>query len=60
MNAMYMCRLPAHAAHIPPADPANGLRKLKATLLDEANEIDDIVAAFQSENLAVRRSGRKC
>ena len=30
-----------------PADPADRLRKFKATLLDEVNEIDDIVTAVE-------------
>jgi NTP pyrophosphatase (non-canonical NTP hydrolase) len=43
MNAMY--RLPAQPSPKLPADPADRLRKFKATLLDEVNEIDEIVAA---------------
>ncbi|WP_426398205.1 pyrophosphatase [Ralstonia sp. R-29] len=45
MNAMY--KLPAQATPGLPADPADRLRKFKATLLDEINEIDDIVAACE-------------
>lgn len=47
MNAMY--KLPAESAPVLPADPADRLRKFKATLLDEINEIDDIVAACESK-----------
>ena len=45
MNAMY--KLPAQDTPVLPADPADRLRKFKATLLDEVNEIDDIVAACE-------------
>lgn len=47
MNAMY--KLPAQPTPILPAEPADRLRKFKATLLDEVNEIDDIVAACESK-----------
>jgi hypothetical protein len=47
MNAMY--KLPAQDTPVLPADPADRLRKFKATLLDEVNEIDDIVAACESD-----------
>ena len=43
MNAMY--RLPQHASPAIPADVAERLKKFKATLLDEVNEIDEIVDA---------------
>ncbi len=43
MNAMY--KLPVQAAPVLLIQPADRLRKFKATLLDEVNEIDDIVAA---------------
>ena len=46
MNAMY--KLPAQDAPVLPADPIDRLRKFKATLLDEVNEIDEIVAACES------------
>lgn len=42
MNAMY--KLPVHERPSLPADPADRLRKFKATLLDEVSEIDAIVA----------------
>lgn len=45
MNAMY--KLTAHPSPTLPADPADRLRKFKATLLDEIHEIDDIVAACE-------------
>nr|WP_314711507.1 pyrophosphatase [uncultured Comamonas sp.] len=46
MNAMYKLT----AAHSPalPATPAERLRKFKATLLDEVNEIDEIITAVES------------
>lgn len=47
MNAMY--KLPAQETPVLPADPADRLRKFKATLLDEVNEIDEIVAACESK-----------
>lgn len=47
MNAMY--KLPAQETPVLPADPADRLRKFKATLLDEVNEIDDIVAACEGQ-----------
>ncbi len=47
MNAMY--KLPAQEAPTLPANPADRLRKFKATLLDEVNEIDEIVAACESK-----------
>jgi len=46
MNAMY--KLPAQNFPELPAAPADRLRKFKATLLDEVNEIDDIVAACEN------------
>lgn len=46
MNAMY--KLPAQDTPVLPADPADRLRKFKATLLEEVNEIDDIVAACEN------------
>jgi len=46
MNAMY--KLPTQATPGLPVDPADRLRKFKATLLDEVHEIDDIVAACES------------
>ena len=42
MNSMY--RLPANQAPSIPEDVPDRLRKFKATLSDEVNEIDDIVA----------------
>ena len=45
MNAMY--KLPVQATPVLPVNPADRLRKFKATLLDEVNEIDDIVAACE-------------
>jgi len=42
MNDMY--RLPVHEALHVPADVVDRLRKFKATLVDEVNEIDEIVA----------------
>lgn len=47
MNAMY--KLPAQDSPVLPADPADRLRKFKATLLDEVNEIDDIVAGCEAQ-----------
>lgn len=47
MNAMY--KLPAQDTPVLPADPGDRLRKFKATLLDEVNEIDDIVAACEAQ-----------
>lgn len=47
MNAMY--KLPAQDVPVLPVDPADRLRKFKATLLDEVNEIDDIVAACEGK-----------
>lgn len=47
MNAMY--KLPAQQTPILPVDPAERLRKFKATLVDEVNEIDDIVAACEGK-----------
>lgn len=46
MNAMY--KLPAQDIPMLPADPADRLRKFKATLLDEVNEIDEIIEACES------------
>lgn len=45
MNAMY--KLPAQPSPVLPADPADRLRKFKATLLDEVNEIDEIVTSIE-------------
>lgn len=45
MNTMY--KLPAQQSPVLPADPADRLRKFKATLLDEVNEIDEIVSAVE-------------
>jgi predicted HAD superfamily Cof-like phosphohydrolase len=47
MNAMY--KLPAQDAPELPANPADRLRKFKATLLDEVNEIDEIVTACENK-----------
>ena len=47
MNAMY--RLPAHDKPTLPKDTADRLRKFKATLLDEVNEIDEIIAAAEGQ-----------
>lgn len=47
MNAMY--KLPAQECPVLPVNPADRLRKFKATLLDEINEIDDIVVACDSQ-----------
>lgn len=47
MNAMY--KLPAQQSPQLPTDPADRLRKFKATLLDEVNEIDEIVSAVEGE-----------
>lgn len=47
MNAMY--KLPAQQSPSLPADPADRLRKFKATLLDEVNEIDEIVSAVEGQ-----------
>ena len=46
MNAMY--RLPAHEKPTLPEDAADRLRKFKATLLDEVNEIDEIIEAAEN------------
>ena len=46
MNAMY--KLAAQPSPALPVDPADRLRKFKATLLDEVHEIDDIVAACEN------------
>lgn len=51
MNAMY--KLPAQDAPALPAEPADRLRRFKATLLDEVNEIDEIVAACESNAAAL-------
>ena len=45
MNAMY--KLPALEVPTLPTDPADRLRKFKATLLEEISEIDDIVLACE-------------
>ncbi|WP_244111642.1 pyrophosphatase [Burkholderia cepacia] len=47
MNAMY--KLPAQPSPVLPAAPADRLRKFKATLLDEINEIDDIVTDVERQ-----------
>jgi NTP pyrophosphatase (non-canonical NTP hydrolase) len=47
MNAMY--KLPAQPCPVLPSDPADRLRKFKATLLDEVNELDEIVTAVESQ-----------
>jgi len=47
MNAMY--KLPAQLSPILPTEPADRLRKFKATLLDEVNEIDEIVTAVERQ-----------
>ena len=46
MNAMY--RLPAHEKPTLSADTADRLRKFKATLLDEVNEIDEIIEEVEA------------
>lgn len=46
MNAMY--RLPMHEKPTLPADTADRLRKFKATLLDEVNEIDEIIGSVEA------------
>lgn len=51
MNAMY--RLPQHAAPHIPGDVADRLKKFKATLLDEVNEIDEIVMSAERQAPAV-------
>lgn len=48
MNAMY--RLPAHGRPTVPEDIAERLVKFKATLMDEVNEIDDIVAMARADS----------
>lgn len=45
MNSMY--RLPANEVPTLPADVADRLQKFKATLSDEVDEIDDIIALAQ-------------
>lgn len=47
MNAMY--KLLAQPSPTLPSDPADRLRKFKATLLDEVNEIDEIVSAVERQ-----------
>lgn len=47
MNAMY--KLPAQPSPVLPSDPADRLRKFKATLLDEVNEIDVIATAVEGQ-----------
>ena len=47
MNAMY--KLPVQQSPVLPTDPADRLRKFKATLLDEVNEIDEIVTAVEQK-----------
>lgn len=51
MNAMY--RLMAHDSPAIPDDAADRLVKFKATLMDEINEIDDIVAMASSGGSAL-------
>ena len=46
MNEMY--RLPSHAKPEVPQDVADRLKKFKATLLDEVQEIDEIVQMAES------------
>src|SRR5690349_25000357 len=46
MNAMY--KLPAHDRPTIPADVADRLAKVKATLMDEDHEIDAIIAAARN------------
>ena len=47
MNAMY--KLPSQPNPVLPEDPADRLRKFKATLLDEVNEIDEIITAAEEQ-----------
>jgi predicted HAD superfamily Cof-like phosphohydrolase len=47
MNAMY--KLPSHPVPTLPAGPADRLRKFKATLVDEVNEIDEIITACEND-----------
>ena len=47
MNAMY--KLPVQPSPALPAESADRLRKFKATLLDEVNEIDEIIAAAERQ-----------
>lgn len=47
MNAMY--KLPAQPGPVLPSDPADRLRKFKATLLDEVDEINEIVTAVEGQ-----------
>ncbi|WP_250504277.1 pyrophosphatase [Caballeronia sp. AZ7_KS35] len=47
MNAMY--KLPAQPSPVLSAASADRLRKFKAILLDEVNEIDDIVTALERQ-----------
>lgn len=51
MNAMY--RLPQNTAPTIPSDVADRLKKFKATLSDEVNEIDEIVTAVQNSAPAI-------
>lgn len=44
-----MYKLPAQPAPILPIEPADRLRKFKAVLLEEVDEIDDIVAACENQ-----------
>ena len=46
MNEMY--HLPAHDRLTLPQDTADRLRKFKATLLEEVNEIDEIISGVQA------------
>ena len=48
-----MYKLPARQSPGLPFDPADRLRKFKATLLDEVHEIDDIVAACENNSEAI-------
>ncbi|OXI16110.1 pyrophosphatase [Burkholderia sp. AU15512] len=44
-----MYKLPVQPSPVLPAAPADRLRKFKATLLDEVNEIDEIVTAAERQ-----------
>jgi len=46
MNAMY--KLPSHDSPAVPPDVADNLKKFKATLLDEVEEIDEIIESAQN------------
>lgn len=51
MNTMY--RLPINAAPTLPEDPADRLKKFKATLMDEVHEIDEIVKLAEDKAPAI-------